>query len=674
MRCAILLTAAFTLPCLAAEPVTLSSLLSEMNNRAAAARLPDPPYTCGQFSSYDRASKDPADATTWFANDDRGQMLRTEQITLPDGSTRAEFVLADCTGPGAIVRIWSPNPQGTLRVYIDGTSTPVLEADMTRLMSGKDRIGRPLAAEHSRGWNLYLPIPYAKSCKITTDKNDNLYYQVNYRSYTSDSLVEPFSADSLSRAKPEIDAACSSLLNPPVPAFNGPLVSRPLRSKELIELSSTAAHGIVNGFYVKIRAEDQAAALHDVILIADFDHEKTVWVPLGDFFGVTETTRPFRTHYLEYTADGRMISRFVMPYSRLARFRLQNLSEQECQVEFRIAVAPAEFSEKDMLFRATWHGESGIHTNAGAGTKDWNFAEITGNGRYVGDILTVFNPVKPWWGEGDEKIYVDGEKFPSHFGTGTEDYYGFGWCFQEPFVAPFNAQLRCDGYRPKGTSNNQGWTTLTRQRALDSIPFTSGIKFDMEVWHWAETDVRYSATTFSYARPGSSSNRGPDPAEASRPLPQLNILRVPGAMECERLSLRGKSAGVTLEEQDVSQYGARLWSEDTHLWIRAQNKGDAVDFLLPTDSPFPKQILVRPSRSWDYGIVQFYVDGEKAGEPIDLCSLKKGVAEPGEEISLGVHMTDSRSFVIRAELVGSNPAAEKPGTYFGIDYFRIIDR
>ena len=96
--------------------------------------------------------------------------------------------------------------------------------------------------------------------------------------------------------------------------------------------------------------------------------------------------------------------------------------------------------------------------------------------------------------------------------------------------------------------------------------------------------------------------------------------------------------------------------------------------MCSSDLPLPKQIFVRPSRSWDYGIVQFYVDGEKAGEPVDLCSLKKGVAEPGEEISLGVHLNSTRAFVVRAELVGSNPKAEKPGTYFGIDYFRVVDR
>ena len=34
-------------------------------------------------------------------------------------------------------------------------------------------------------------------------------------------------------------------------------------------------------------------------------------------------------------------------------------------------------------------------------------------------MLHVWNPRGGWWGEGDEKFFVDGEKFPSTFGTGS---------------------------------------------------------------------------------------------------------------------------------------------------------------------------------------------------------------------------------------------------------------
>ena len=60
--------------------------------------------------------------------------------------------------------------------------------------------------------------------------------------------------------------------------------------------------------------------------------------------------------------------------------------------------------------------------------RDWHVAGIQGQGHLVGTVLDVENPpAAAWWGEGDEKIYVDGEAFPSLFGTGTEDYFGYAW-------------------------------------------------------------------------------------------------------------------------------------------------------------------------------------------------------------------------------------------------------
>ena len=64
---------------------------------------------------------------------------------------------------------------------------------------------------------------------------------------------------------------------------------------------------------------------------------------------------------------------------------------------------------------------------------DWTMLHTQGRGRFVGVELHVWNPKGGWWGEGDEKFYIDGEKFPSTFGTGSEDYFGYAWCNPTPF-------------------------------------------------------------------------------------------------------------------------------------------------------------------------------------------------------------------------------------------------
>ncbi|MCA9286584.1 MAG: hypothetical protein KDA22_15270, partial [Phycisphaerales bacterium] len=121
-------------------PVTTAALVEEMIDRSAVARLPDPGYRCIQFSSYDRASIAPTEHDTWFANGDAGHFLRVE-----DRDGRTEHVMVDATGPGAVVRIWSANPEGTLRVYLDDAEAPVLEWPMADILAGKGPVAPPLA-------------------------------------------------------------------------------------------------------------------------------------------------------------------------------------------------------------------------------------------------------------------------------------------------------------------------------------------------------------------------------------------------------------------------------------------------------------------------------------------------------------------------------------------------
>ena len=182
--------------------VTLESLLSDMVNRETIAQLAEPNYSCRQFSSYDRDSVG-KDQPGWFANWDRSQFIRIEE-----NSGRKEYVLMDASGPGAVVRFWGTWHgasgeefyNGMMRVYLDGATKPVIEGRIRDIVSGGKLVGAPLSQsvapkteEARRAHNLYFPIPYAKSCKITYQSpkiqnagarsGEALYYQINYRAY-----------------------------------------------------------------------------------------------------------------------------------------------------------------------------------------------------------------------------------------------------------------------------------------------------------------------------------------------------------------------------------------------------------------------------------------------------------------------------------------------------------
>ena len=87
--------------------ITEASLLKEMIDRDALARLPYPAYVTKQFSSYDRKSIDPEKAG-WYSNDDWSMFIRTVEAALrhwhgvpPISSTAAEAAMADATPTSA---------------------------------------------------------------------------------------------------------------------------------------------------------------------------------------------------------------------------------------------------------------------------------------------------------------------------------------------------------------------------------------------------------------------------------------------------------------------------------------------------------------------------------------------------------------------------------------------
>ena len=168
------------------EKITLESLLQEMTDREALTHFPSPAYTIKQFSSYDQKSTGP-DKEGWFANNDYTHFIREET-----NNERREFVLFDSNGPGAVVRYWmtfagAGASEGTLRIYIDNESQPVIEDSVLKVLSGGLLAEEPLSTSVSpktdyqrRGHNLYLPLPYAKHCKITYEC-DSIIIENNHR-------------------------------------------------------------------------------------------------------------------------------------------------------------------------------------------------------------------------------------------------------------------------------------------------------------------------------------------------------------------------------------------------------------------------------------------------------------------------------------------------------------
>jgi hypothetical protein len=217
-----------------------------------------------------------------------------------------------------------------------------------------------------------------------------------------------------------------------------------------------------------------------------------------------------------------------MPYQNSCKVSLVNLSDKPVGTELRVTTGDWKWDDSSMYFYSAFRGQYPVATRP---YSDWNYVTLKGRGVYVGDTLTIMNPVERWWGEGDEKIWVDGEDFPSIFGTGTEDYYAYSWggVSTDFYEHPFHAQPRCNVYnklnrKTSDEKNTKGYSTETRSRSLDTIPFSQSLQLDMEVWSWTDCEMAYGVGTYWYADAQTTSNRLPDPGAAvkSHPLPDLH--------------------------------------------------------------------------------------------------------------------------------------------------------
>lgn len=530
--------------------ISVLSLVAEMADLDHLARLADPPFVAKQASSYDRRSKGPADPESWFANDDfvtnqAPNLVRVE--TGPTGERR--YVLLDAEGPGAVVRLWTAAPAGILRIFIDDDPRPALEAPMGALLGGRVApFAPPFGQVTALGHSLYFPFPFRKRCLVTLDSIDSidpfsgrtvdkLYYQIGYRAYAGARAeqVRPFSAAEVMRARPALERVAAALTaGRPLEPTPRPGVASTTAVIERAQVDSThpsvttvgvpapladsgpggapskaAPGGVLRTLRLSTPERDPARLRATTLTIA-FDGEETVHAPLSDFFGSGPGWNPYQSLPMTVGADGTLVCRFRMPFRSRAVVTISrgtpagasvaaadagDSPSPAVEISGAITVdATFPFSDDTLLFHAGFLPPATLATRP---IRDWHVATLQGHGQQVGTVLSVLNPPGvAWWGEGDEKIFVDDETLPGLFGTGTEDYFGFAWSSTERFAHPYHAQTLSPA------SGFAGWFSMNRFLVLDPVPFAVRLRFDLELWHWSDTTVEASALLYWYARPG----------------------------------------------------------------------------------------------------------------------------------------------------------------------------
>lgn len=505
-------------PCPAAEAsgseaqVTLDQLLRQLVDLNTLAQRPDPPYTSHLASSHDPDSDGAeSESPQWFANRDFLQLEAAQTATL-----------LDVHGPGVLTRLWSAAPKGVLAIYLDDASEPTIEAPLQALLSGiVTPFGPPFAFVAAGGHNLYFPIPFARACRITlTGPASPVYYQVSYRQYEATTSVQTFGPPALQQSACTQEWVRSRLtqLRPDIvdDDANSERRSFALQTTEptrAIELSATAGGSLLSQLQI-MPSDLDPRLLRGTVLSMSFDGEETVRVPLSDFFAAGVRLQKVASVPIGVDPSGVLVARWPMPFRERARIALESTGVGELSADIELQWRALPFNERSLLFHASWVPPQ---TFSSAPPHDWPLAQLEGDGLYIGNTLEVVNRAPGWWGEGDEKIYVDGEAFPSHFGTGTEDYYGYAYCSNQSFTTAYI------GHPIAAPRQNFGYESLYRFHVLDAIPFKHSLRFDLEVQHWGDgTDVTYDAASFWYARPAAHWSL-PPAASSAYVVPELGV-------------------------------------------------------------------------------------------------------------------------------------------------------
>lgn len=654
--------------------ITLECLLDEMTDPYAASRWPSVEYKSLQASSYDRASEAPGSAA-WFANADG---FGYERIDTTDG--RVEKVLLDEKHPGTITRIWltTHTPNAVLRFYFDGKDVPgwVVNAyDLTEFGLGALE-NNPLLLTHTSyekgvkgGQTFFLPIPYSKGVKITLEDpyaEVPRYYQINYRRYPDETLVESFSPEVASRASKDIVKAGRRIAEQIMPDGKKSKAEAVLGAGEAIALELPEGQRAIREICFDITCPDStkyAQTMRELIFTAEFDGVQCINVPVSDYSAGGLGAPEVRCRQLVADGKGKVLSYWVMPYAENAVLKLTNTSGLTCHVNLSAVVEHHEFTDNTMYFHASWNKEDALPVSSDHNLcKEWTFTSMAGRGNYVGDVLTLFNHSPAWYGEGDEKIYVDGETFPSHFGTGTEDYYNSSWAPVTVFHTPFGGAPRAD------QESSHGYNTFFRTRLLDNIPFRKSFRYDLELISWEPGSVDYASTAYWYGDLNARAVVSSDPFSERYQLPDIPedpAKYYIGGIEFEKTAIHSKSERVMTDRQVMSGFPDGKWSGAKQLTCFGGEPGDHVSFMYDGLENGVYRCVIYATKAGDYGKVTYSLNGHKAYE-FDGYDTK--VTDSGP-ICLGECTVVDGSLKLDVTISGKNELSA--GYMFGLDCFEL---
>jgi Protein of unknown function (DUF2961) len=214
--------------------------------------------------------------------------------------------------------------------------------------------------------------------------------------------------------------------------------------------------------------------------------EPAVEVPLGDFFANGwGRFAQVSSSMIAVNPHGGFNSYWPMPFSHRARLTVENLADGSAELYYQVTYE----TDLDVAGLGYFHAQFRRANPLRAGDTHVLLDRVAGHGHYVGTYLAWGVNSPGWWGEGELKIYLDGdEDFPTICGTGTEDYFGGAWNFDVPgrgYSEYSTAYLGMPQViRPDGLYQSQQRFGLYRWHVLDPIHFATDLRVEIQALGW----------------------------------------------------------------------------------------------------------------------------------------------------------------------------------------------
>ncbi|MBW7459911.1 DUF2961 domain-containing protein, partial [Paenibacillus sepulcri] len=217
----------------------------------------------------------------------------------------------------------------------------------------------------------------------------------------------------------------------------------------------------------------------------DDEAEPSVRVPVGDFFcnGWCERSLVNSLPIAVNPANG-FNSYWEMPFRGKARFVMENLEDKDTvlyyQINYTLTDVPADMA----YFHAQWRRSNplaykDVHTIVDG---------IKGKGHFVGTYLAWQVNSNNWWGEGEVKFYMDGDReFPTICSTGLEDYFGGAWNWDMegkyvPYSTPYLGMHQA--IKPDGLYKANQRFGMYRWHIMDPIRFEDDLHVTVQALGW----------------------------------------------------------------------------------------------------------------------------------------------------------------------------------------------